>query len=72
MLHCVLSCVAGGLRRSDSGLLLCGEFDAEPGALMRVRGPHVPRDLSSLLRDRRHVPDESQVSELQLKLLKLF
>ena len=32
---------------------------------MHIRGPHVPRDLSSLLRDCRHVPDESQVSSEQ-------
>lgn len=54
--------VAGGLRCGDSGLLLCGELDAESGAFVRVRGSHISRDLSSLLRDRRHVPDESQVS----------
>jgi len=51
-------------RRGDGGLLLRGKLDAEPGALMRVRGPHVSRDLFSLLRNRRYVPDESQVGQL--------
>lgn len=39
---------------------------------MRVRGPHVPRDFSSLLRDRRHVPDESQVSEIAIQTSSVF
>lgn len=55
--------VIGGFRRGDGGFLLRGELDAKLGAFVRVRGPHVSRDLSSLLRDRRHVSDESQVSE---------
>lgn len=55
--------IAGGFRCGDGGLLLRGGFDAESDPLVRVRGPHVPRDLSGLLCDRRHVPDESQVRE---------
>lgn len=52
--------VTGGLRCSDSGLLLRGELDAKPSAFVRVRGSDVSRNFSSLLRDRRYVPDESQ------------
>jgi len=61
---CCFSRVVGGFRRGDGGLLLRGGLNAESGALVRVRGPHVPRDLSSLLRDCRHVSNESQVSDL--------
>jgi len=62
-LCCFFSRVVDGFRRGDGGLLLCGGLDAESSALVHIRGPHVPRDLSSLLRNCRHVSDESQVSE---------
>lgn len=51
-----------GIRRRDSRLLFCDQFDAEPDIILRVRGIDVSRYLAGLLRDRRHVPDESQVS----------
>ena len=60
--YCVFSRVVIGIRRRDSRLLLRDQFDAEPDIVLRVRGVDVSRYLAGLLRNRRHVPDESQVS----------
>lgn len=57
------------LWRRDGGLLLRRRFHAEPDIVLRVRGTHVPRYLAGLLRNRRHVPDESQVSRRLTYLL---
>lgn len=56
----LLDRVIGGFRRGDSRFLLCGELDAESDIFLCVRGSYIPWDLFSLLRDRRHVSDESQ------------
>lgn len=61
-LYGVFSRVVIGIRRRDSRLLFCDQLDAEPDIILRVRGVDVSRYLAGLLRDRRHVPDESQVS----------
>lgn len=54
--------VINGIRRCNCRLLFCGQCDAKPNIILRVRGIDVPRYLVGLLHNRRHVSDESQVS----------
>ncbi|CAB0036069.1 unnamed protein product [Trichogramma brassicae] len=49
--------VVDDLGSCDSRLLLCDERQSKSRALLRLRGSHVPRYFSRLLRHCRHVPD---------------
>lgn len=60
--------IADGLRRCNGGLLLRDQRQPEPCPLVHFRGPNVPRNLLGLLRHRRHVPDQPQVSLSSYKI----